>query len=50
MTMTATQQQTPGFLNVAPDNWKLAIAFVLAEGVDHKTGGNHGDHGSNHPE
>src|SRR6185436_20163965 len=33
MTMTATQQQTPGFLNVAPDNWKLAIAIGLAVSI-----------------
>ena len=33
MAMTATQQQTPGFLNVAPDNWKLAIAVGLAVSI-----------------
>jgi multiple sugar transport system permease protein len=31
--MTATQQQTPGFLNAAPDNWKLAIAVGLAVSI-----------------
>lgn len=33
MAMTATQQQTPGFLNVALDNWKLAIAVGLAVSI-----------------
>ena len=33
MAMTATQQQTPGFLNVAPDNWKLAISVGLAVSI-----------------
>ena len=33
MTITATQQQTPGFLNAAPDNWKLAIAVGLAVSI-----------------
>ena len=33
MTMTATQQQTTGFLSVAPDNWKLAIAVGLAVSI-----------------
>ncbi|MDO8354030.1 MAG: sugar ABC transporter permease, partial [Aestuariivirga sp.] len=31
--MTATQQQTPGFLNVAPDNWKLAISVGFAVSI-----------------
>jgi multiple sugar transport system permease protein len=33
MTMTATERQRPGFLNVAPDNWKLAIAAGLAVSI-----------------
>jgi multiple sugar transport system permease protein len=33
MTMTETQRQTPGFLNVAPDNWKLAIAVGLVVSI-----------------
>ena len=33
MAMTATRQQTPGFLNVAPDNWKLAISVGLAVSI-----------------
>jgi multiple sugar transport system permease protein len=33
MTMTATEQQRPGFLNAAPDNWKLAIALGLGVSV-----------------